>query len=149
MRLLRCVVTLAFVIAAAPAWTAGISPVVPLADPDAAFRTTGGEAQPVAVNESDTSRLPAGSSPSLTPGAMPGPWMFDGVQVAMNDVAPMQMAQAAGSAGAAPLAVPAGNPWIFGTTLYLCPLQPRPQRWPDCPRRTTTRCSIPMSTSRI
>jgi len=50
---------------------------------------------------------------------MPEPWLVGGAQVAMNDVAPMQMAQATGSVGAAPLAAPKGNPWIFGTTLYL------------------------------
>ena len=119
MRFLRCVVTLAFVIAAAPAWAADISPVAPLAGPNVAFRTPGGEAQPGAGNESGSSSPLAGSAPSLTPGGMPGPWLVGGAQVAMNDVAPMQMAQAIGSVGAAPLAAPAANPWIFGTTLYL------------------------------
>ncbi len=119
MRMLRCGITLAFLIVAAPAWAADLSPGVPLGDPDGAFRTPEGASASIAGSEDSPSSLPVGSEGSLTAGPLAGARRFGGTQVAVTDAASMQVVQAAGTAGPAPGAAPVSNPWIFGATLYL------------------------------
>ncbi|MFI5342477.1 MAG: hypothetical protein ACHQ7N_21915 [Candidatus Methylomirabilales bacterium] len=114
-----CLVILAFVIAAAPAWAADPSPPVVLDGPDSTFRTPGGETPAVSAIESSSPSSPIGSPGFLLPGTGESPQLLDRTPVTLHYPPTIQVAQAAGTAGAAPLAGAESNPWIFGLTLDL------------------------------
>jgi hypothetical protein len=120
MRILRCVVALAFIIAAAPAWAADPSPGVVLAQPDTTFRTPGGETPTISGVESSSPSSPIGSPGSLASGTGEGLRLLDSTPVTLHYPPTVLMAQATGAPSPAPAASAAEepNPWIFGATLY-------------------------------